>query len=80
MPERIRFDVYVPLAERAAIAVVLVPLADAGFGVQVEFPGDGLALGWRIRLNARGWHASFRIRRGATHDEWATAVETALLT
>jgi hypothetical protein len=76
---RIRFDGLVPVEERAAIATVLVPLADAGYEVTVESPdADRGPLGWRVRLDALGQHRSFRIPAGGTLTEWAAAVVAAL--
>ena len=78
MPLRVRFVGADPPANQTEIELALAPLVEAGLAVTVSVLEPDDDLGWRVLLDRPGAHSCFRVRFGASSDEWAQAVQMAL--
>lgn len=79
MQDRIRFGALVPLVARPALTAGLLPLAGAGYEVDVLVPEFAPELGWDVRILLTASRSCFLcLPKNATEDQWTSFLARAL--
>jgi hypothetical protein len=78
MPATLRILAALDSERRAELEAVLASLRDAGFSVTVLPDAVGIepptGLGWRVNVDAPGYHAVARLRSDASPAEWQASL------